>query len=187
MPAAFLARNARILLPALAWLLGGGAPADVAHAYAALNVALRFVLATLLWRIFPIGVPQATAAWTLVLFGAGVLFSVRFALSDLAALVLTAAAGLAVERNHHVLAAGFLGLAGLTFVAIHYATGSTWSVAIRRVPEALAGTLPVSIAMLAILFVAHPQLYGWTTEELGSEPAMAFKQLWLSRPFLELP
>jgi hypothetical protein len=75
------------------------------------------------------------------------------------------------------------GLAGLTFVAIHYATGSTWSVAIRRVPEALAGTLPVSIAMLAILFVAHPQLYGWTTEELGSEPAMAFKQLWLSRPF----
>src|SRR3989337_2179346 len=70
-----------------------------------------------------------------------------------------------------------LGLAGLCFVAIHYATGSTWSVAIRRVPEALAGTLPFSIAMLAILFIVHPQLYGWTTEGLGagSEGALAFK------------
>src|SRR5712691_5376345 len=78
-----------------------------------------------------------------------------------------------------------LGLAGLCFVAIHYATGSTWSVAIRRVPEALAGTLPFSIAMLATLFVVHPQLYGWTTECLGpgSERALAFKHLWLSRPF----
>lgn len=78
-----------------------------------------------------------------------------------------------------------LGLAGLCFVAIHYATGSTWSVAIRRVPEALAGTLPFSVAMLAILFVVHPQLYGWTTESLGpgSQRALAFKHLWLSRPF----
>ena len=58
-----------------------------------------------------------------------------------------------------------LGLAGLCFVAIHYATGSTWSVAIRRVPEALAGTLPFSLALLAILFIVHPQLYGWTTDE----------------------
>ncbi|HEY3043463.1 MAG TPA: hypothetical protein VGJ39_05540 [Vicinamibacterales bacterium] len=78
-----------------------------------------------------------------------------------------------------------LGLAGLCFVAIHYATGSTWSVAIRRVPEALAGTLPFSIAMLAILFLVHPQLYGWTTESVGegSQRALAFKHLWLSRPF----
>jgi hypothetical protein len=76
-----------------------------------------------------------------------------------------------------------LGLAGLCFVAIHYATGSTWSVAIRRVPEALAGTLPFSIAMLAILFVVHPQLYAWTTESLAETPALAFKHFWLSRPF----
>jgi hypothetical protein len=78
-----------------------------------------------------------------------------------------------------------LGLAGLCFVAIHYATGSTWSVAIRRVPEALAGTLPFSIAMLAILFIVHPQLYGWTTEGLGpgSEGALRFKHFWLSWPF----
>ena len=34
-----------------------------------------------------------------------------------------------------------VGLAGLCFVAIHYTTGASWSVAIRRVAEALAGTL----------------------------------------------
>jgi hypothetical protein len=79
-----------------------------------------------------------------------------------------------------------LGLAGLCFVAIHYTTGSTWSVAIRRIPEALAGTLPYSLALLAILFIVHPQLYGWTTDEAfinGTTKAMAFKRFWLSRPF----
>lgn len=107
-------RARRILLPAVAWLLGGGGAAGAAHAYAALNVALWFALAAVLWRIFPVGVSRATVAWASVLFGAGVLFSVRFALSDLPALLLAAAAGLAVERNRHALAAGFLGLAGLT-------------------------------------------------------------------------
>src|SRR5512132_319261 len=78
-----------------------------------------------------------------------------------------------------------LGLAGLCFVAIHYTAGATWSVAIRRVPEALAGTLPFSLALLAILFIVHPQLYGWTAESFGagSERALAFKRFWLSRPF----
>ena len=79
-----------------------------------------------------------------------------------------------------------LGLAGLCFVAIHYTTGSTWSVAIRRVPEALAATLPFSLALLAILFIVYPQLYGWTTDEAlrgSTEKVLAFKQFWLSRPF----
>ena len=78
-----------------------------------------------------------------------------------------------------------LGLAGLCFVAIHYTTGSTWSVAFRRVPEALAGTLPFSLAMLAILFIVHPQLYGWTHDETPCRlrAALAFKHFWLSWPF----
>ncbi len=117
----------------------------------------------------------------------------RTALMVLAAIgVITAIAGafMAPERMwaSWLLVAYYalgLGLAGLCFVAIHYTTGSTWSVAIRRVPEALAGTLPFAIALLAILFVVHPQLYGWTTESFGegSEPALAFKRFWLSRPF----
>jgi hypothetical protein len=79
-----------------------------------------------------------------------------------------------------------IGLGGLSFLAIHYTTGATWSVAIRRVPEALAGTLPLALAMMAVLFVVYPQLYGWTTDATlaaGANPAMAFKRMWLSRPF----
>ena len=79
-----------------------------------------------------------------------------------------------------------LGLAGLCFVAIHYTAGASWSAAIRRVPEALAGTLPFAAVLLAVVFVARPQLYRWTVA-VGSgvalSPALAFKHAWLSRPF----
>ena len=81
-----------------------------------------------------------------------------------------------------------VGLAGLCFVAIHYTTGASWSVAIRRVAEALAGTLLLGLVLLAIVFIVRPQLYPWmstTLNTLGSpdDPALAFKRFWLSRPF----
>jgi hypothetical protein len=79
-----------------------------------------------------------------------------------------------------------LGLAGLCFVAILYTSGATWSGAIRRVPEALAGTLPFAAALLAVVFVARPQLYPWTiasSSGMALSPALAFKLAWLSRPF----
>jgi hypothetical protein len=117
----------------------------------------------------------------------------RTALMVLAAIgVISAGAGafMAPERMwaSWLLAAYYalgLGLAGLCFVAIHYTSGSTWSVAFRRVPEALAGTLPFAIALLAVVFIVHPQLYGWTADSFaaGPERALAFKRFWLSRPF----
>jgi hypothetical protein len=77
------------------------------------------------------------------------------------------------------IALGF-GLAGLCFVAIHYASGASWSVAIRRVGEAMAGTLPFSSVLLAVVLVARPQLYPWT----GARNLSAgFKLFWLDRPF----
>ena len=78
-----------------------------------------------------------------------------------------------------------LGLSGVCFVAIHYTTGASWSVAIRRVPEAMAGTLPFAVALLAVVFVARPQLYAWTSGSIGSptDGALAFKRVWLSWPF----
>jgi hypothetical protein len=75
-----------------------------------------------------------------------------------------------------------LGLAGLCFVAIHYTTGASWSVAIRRVGEALAGTLPFSLSLLAVVLLARPQLYPWSSVEAAS-PVLAFKFFWLHRPF----
>ena len=81
-----------------------------------------------------------------------------------------------------------LGLAGLCFVAIHYTTGSSWSVAVRRVAEALAGTLPLALALLVVVLVARPQLYPWTRADFGLAAGgeLAFKRFWLSRPFFLL-
>jgi hypothetical protein len=74
-------------------------------------------------------------------------------------------------------------LAGACFVAIHYTTGASWSVAIRRVPEAMAATLPLGLAMLAVLFVVRPQVYPWlSTDAIEGGATEAFKQAWLSRP-----
>jgi hypothetical protein len=107
-------RARRILLGAVAWVLGGGDAVRVAHAYAGLNVGLWFVLAAVLWRVFPAGSSRDDLAWAALLFGAGVLFSVRLALTDLAALLLTAGAVLAAERGRTGAAAGLIGLGGLT-------------------------------------------------------------------------
>jgi hypothetical protein len=81
-----------------------------------------------------------------------------------------------------------LGLAGLCFVAIHYTTGANWSVAIRRVPEALAGTLPFSLLFLAVVLATRSQLYPWSDGSFASaaDSALTFKRWWLSRPFFLL-
>jgi hypothetical protein len=78
-----------------------------------------------------------------------------------------------------------LGLAGLCLVAIHFATGSSWSVAVRRVPEALAGTIPFAAVALIVMLFERPQLYPWSHGDFGAarETALAFKRFWLSRPF----
>ena len=91
------------------------------------------------------------------------------ALAVLGAIIAAAGAVLAPDRmwaswllvSYYALG---LGLAGLCFVAIHYTTGASWSVAVRRVAEALAGTLPFASVLLAVVLVARPQLYSWTTE-----------------------
>lgn len=81
------------------------------------------------------------------------------------------------------LAAGYLltgfGLAGVVFVAIQYACGAGWSVAFRRVPEAMASILPAGLAILLAVFLARPSLYPWTLHE----PHAAFQRIWLRWPF----
>ena len=107
-------RARRILLSAVAWVLGGGEPVAAARAYAVLNLGLWFALAAVLWRLFPVDSWRGNFAWTALLFGAGVLFSVRLALTDLAALLLTATAGLLLGRMKPGAAGGLIGLAALT-------------------------------------------------------------------------
>ena len=79
-----------------------------------------------------------------------------------------------------------LALGGMCFVAIHYATGATWAVALRRLPEAMAGVLPFTVIAVAVVLVARPQLYPWTSGDFGAEhaeSALAFKHAWLNWPF----
>src|SRR5262249_37085565 len=71
------------------------------------------------------------------------------------------------------------GLAGIVFVAIQYACGAGWSIAFRRVPEAMSMLLPAGAVVLAIVFLLHPSAYPWT----AVPPHHGFQELWLRRPF----
>lgn len=57
-----------------------------------------------------------------------------------------------------------IGLGGLLFVVFSYVTRAGWSVAFRRVPEAMAATLPWGAALMVLALPGMPWLYEWTHE-----------------------
>jgi len=77
-----------------------------------------------------------------------------------------------------------LGLSGIFFVALQYASGAVWSIPLRRVGEALAAALPLGgLGILAVLLV-HPSIYPWYGHpEIVTEGWAGFKHTWLSYPF----
>ncbi|MGE5571361.1 MAG: hypothetical protein ACM3S5_20195 [Rhodospirillales bacterium] len=100
--------------------------------------------------------------------------------------VVTSAAGVVLATTRAwtaLLMAGYLlatfGLAGLVFIATQYASGAGWSIAFRRVPEAMTAVFPLGAALLAAVFLAHPSIYPWTSHA----PHGFFQQFWLTRPF----
>ena len=76
-----------------------------------------------------------------------------------------------------------LGLAGTFFVALQYMTSASWSVAFRRVPEALSSVLPAGAVGLLAIFFLHPSLYPWAHATAEEEALHGFKAVWLSLPF----
>lgn len=78
-----------------------------------------------------------------------------------------------------------VGLAGLVFVAIQYAANASWSVALRRLPEAMTAAIPIGGAAILALILVRPDPYPWShgLEAHGGALA-AFKTAWLSWPFL---
>lgn len=75
-----------------------------------------------------------------------------------------------------------VGLAGTVFVAFSYVSGASWSVALRRIPEAVTFMLPAGgTGLLAVLFF-HPSLYPWTSPEVAIEMP-PFRQWWLQLNF----
>ena len=77
-----------------------------------------------------------------------------------------------------------LGLAGLFFVALQYATGAVWSIPLRRVGEAITAALPAGGAGILFVLLAHPSLYPWYGKTwTNPESYMGFRNAWLSYPF----
>ena len=77
-----------------------------------------------------------------------------------------------------------LALGAVFFIALHYASNAGWGTAIRRVPEALASTLPVAaLGALALIFGLH-SLYEWTHDAVVAQDAiLQGKRAWLNEPF----
>jgi len=106
-------RARRILLSWIAYAAAGGEPVRAVWIYAGMNLLVWLGLAWLLARIFPPQGWRNLVAWAGLLFCAGVLHSVRLALTDLAAFALLAGALWLGETRGENRAAGLLAAAGL--------------------------------------------------------------------------
>ena len=79
-----------------------------------------------------------------------------------------------------------LAVAGMTWIAIQYVSGAHWSTALRRVPEAMTGVLPLGALGILTVLLLHPSLYPWTAGLHIDGEAPGFKLLWLSLPFFRI-
>jgi hypothetical protein len=77
-----------------------------------------------------------------------------------------------------------LALGGLFFVLVQFATRAGWSVAVRRVAEHVAGTLPLFVLLFVPLAFAVPELFHWSdAEAVAADPLLAGKHGYLNAPF----
>lgn len=76
-----------------------------------------------------------------------------------------------------------LGVGGAVFVALTYVTGAGWAVAFRRIPEAMARTLPFSGVAMLIVLALRMHAYGWHHHGTGDAGTFWFKELWLTPAF----
>ncbi|HKS76773.1 MAG TPA: hypothetical protein VJQ82_26390 [Terriglobales bacterium] len=79
-----------------------------------------------------------------------------------------------------------LALAGMAWIAIQYVSGAHWSTALRRVPEAMVGVLPLGALGIIAILILHPSLYPWIGGVHVEGDAPGFKLMWLSLPFFRI-
>ncbi len=106
-------RARRILLSAVAFVLGGGEPARSVYIYPWLNLFTWLGFAALLWRWFPLNNWHNLVAALGLLCSAGMLHSLRLGLTDGPAFALSALGLFLFLRGKSAAAASLLGLAGL--------------------------------------------------------------------------
>jgi hypothetical protein len=74
-------------------------------------------------------------------------------------------------------------LGGAVFVALTYVSGGGWQVAFRRIPEAMAMTVPLAGAALLVVLFARMYEFGWQHHGEGDAGTFWFKELWLTPAF----
>jgi hypothetical protein len=75
-------------------------------------------------------------------------------------------------------------LAGVVFISLQYLSGASWSVGIRRIPEAMMSALPVAAVLMLSLFFGRAWIYpGSDPAAHASGAAHAARDLYLSAPF----
>jgi hypothetical protein len=98
-------RSRRILIPALAWLLGAGQPAAIVTAYILLTVAAWYIL---LWLLLRFERPETVQDWLCVaatVLTTGALASLQRSLTDLPAATLLVGAAVLAGRSRTILLA----------------------------------------------------------------------------------
>lgn len=75
-------------------------------------------------------------------------------------------------------------LGALAFVLIHFASGATWSIVIRRIAENVAGVLPLFVLLfIPIIFGLH-DLFHWSHKDaVAHDPLLQWKHPYLNEPF----
>jgi len=141
-------RARRILFSWSAYALGLGRPAWILKVYALQNIVAWLLLAWVLLRWLPPSALRNAVAWIGCLFGVGLIFSVRFALTEGPGLLLIALAVIAIERGRPWLASGLMALVGLGRETNFIAGG----LVVDRFPKSWRDA--VGLAMRGLLVVA---------------------------------
>ncbi len=77
-----------------------------------------------------------------------------------------------------------LGLGGGFIVALGYASGASWMVAVRRVPEAMTALIVPGAAITLMVVFLRPTTWPWVTQAPVGGAAW-FREMWLSLPFFQ--
>ncbi len=172
----FSYRAHRILASWAAWALALGDPVRALDTYALLNPLCWLVLGALLLAVFPPRSLHNVIAWAGLMFSAGVLASVRLALTDLPALLLIVAAMVVGERGRRGGAMGWLAAAALaretSLLAALALRAGIWPRHLLRVAVVAA---PLAVWLVYVRVMAGPVDAGWCN---FSWPGLAFVGKW---------
>jgi len=171
-------RARRILASWVAWALAGGNSVRALDTYALLNPLCWLGLAGLLFAFFPPRSTHDLVAWAGLLFSAGALASVRFALTDLPALLLLAGVMLALQRGHLRGATALLAAAGLTRETSLLAAPVLVRGPLRStLGRLLAAILPLVLWLGYVRLVAGDGDRGWSNLDW---PGAKFLEKWVA-------